>query len=240
LPQRVDEDAFKNIASSVVKRVECQSIFYVDQVARTYHIVGPKNTVGKLNNDIIQMLGDNCTPAVHRVASRVVHFITPGSITVEVYRQDLLLERVDAIVNPANVALQHGGGAAKMIARAAGKELERACRDYINHNGNMKLTEVIHTTSGKLAPRILHVIHAAGPPASDFQNKTELRLAVSKTFYNCMHYANDELLACSLSIPAISSGMLINCTLHSCDATICATINAKGAGALCKPRCASI
>jgi O-acetyl-ADP-ribose deacetylase (regulator of RNase III) len=169
-----------------------------------------KDTGGQLDIDTNRTLIDNRASTAHRTSDDVLKFTTPGSITVEVYRQDLLLERVDAIVNPANVALDHGGGAARAIANEAGSELRRQCRDYIKKNGELKVTQVVPTTAGLLVPQILHVIHAAGPQACRYPDERRLRQAVFDTFYNCFQCADGDLQLRSLSIPAISSGMFVN------------------------------
>ena len=127
---------------------------------------------------------------------------------MEVYTGNLLRDNVDAVVNPANIHLSHGDGAAKAIADAAGNRLRRECRDYLRRYGPLKFTQVMHTSAGKMDPPVRYVIHAAGPPAVQYHgNPTALRQAVLDTFFNCLRYANEELRISSMSIPAVSSGM---------------------------------
>ena len=54
---------------------------------------------------------------------------------------DLVHQSTEAIVNPANVHLSHGGGAAGAIALAAGPDLEDECRDYIRQHGPLKVSQ---------------------------------------------------------------------------------------------------
>jgi len=132
--------------------------------------------------------------------------VTSSGIDVQIYCGNLLDEKVDAIVNPANVHLIHAGGAARVIAEAAGRQLQDECRAYISKHKELKLTRAMHTTAGRLNPPVMYVIHVAGPSATDFPNPGELYQAVFETFYQCMLYANNRLLVSSMSIPAISSG----------------------------------
>lgn len=76
---------------------------------------------------------------------------------VEFVIADLLAQEVDAIVNPANEHLAHGGGVAGLIARAAGPELEEDSRRI----GGCPTGGAVVTRAGRLPQRA--VIHAVGP-----------------------------------------------------------------------------
>jgi len=128
------------------------------------------------------------------------------NISVFVYTGDLLQEKVDAIVNPANVNLIHGGGAAKAIAKAAGPQLQDVCAEYIRQSGPLKVTEAMHTLAGNLSPNVRYVIHAASCNARDYQDHTKLHVDLRATFYNCLKHANDVLKIQSMAIPAIGAG----------------------------------
>jgi len=132
--------------------------------------------------------------------------ITSCGIDVQVYRGNLLDEKVDAIVNPANTRLFHGGGAARAIAEAAGRQLQEECRAYIDEHEELKVTQVMHTTAGNLYPPVIYVIHVAGPAAAHFHRPDDLFQAVFDTFHHCLLYANSFLDVSSLSVPAIGSG----------------------------------
>ena len=132
--------------------------------------------------------------------------VTSCGVDVEIYCGNLLDEKVEAIVNPANTQLRHGGGAARAIAEAAGSQLQEECRAYISEHKELKVTQAMHTSAGRLFPPVIYVIHAVGPSAAQFPNPDELYQAVFDTFYHCLLYANNHLHVSSLSIPAISSG----------------------------------
>lgn len=119
---------------------------------------------------------------------------------------DLVKQRVDAIVNPANGELRHGGGAARAISKAAGHALEKECRDFISNGGSLSTTFVMHSTAGNLRPDIKFVIHAVGPRKSNSMSDEDLYQDVKTTVYNCLDHANSNLRIRSVAIPAISSG----------------------------------
>ncbi len=67
---------------------------------------------------------------------------------------DIAKIRADAIVNAANAELEHGGGVALAIARAAGKELEKESRAI----GFCPLGEFAVTSAGNLpARKVIHI-----------------------------------------------------------------------------------
>jgi len=84
-------------------------------------------------------------------------------VKVIVRQVDLVDVEADIIMNPANGELCHGGGAARAIFLAAGKELDDECNEYIRRFGSVKVGKVMCTTAGNLKPQIKHVIHAVGP-----------------------------------------------------------------------------
>lgn len=117
-----------------------------------------------------------------------------------------------AIVNPANQRLDHGGGAAHTIARAAGADLYKACQQYIEENEKLKTGSVWPSTAGNLKS-IQYVIHAVGPDGRDIRDTETCFRLVKLTFFNCLLCAND-LKVKSIAIPAISSGIFLLILAH--------------------------
>jgi O-acetyl-ADP-ribose deacetylase (regulator of RNase III) len=67
---------------------------------------------------------------------------------------DITRVRADVVVNAANTELEHGGGVARAIARAAGEDLERESRAA----GFVPLGSFAATTAGDLdAEVVLHI-----------------------------------------------------------------------------------
>jgi len=130
-------------------------------------------------------------------------------------------ELTEAIVNPANVHLRHGSGAARAIADAAGPVLDEECRQYIDQHGPLTVAEPMHTSAGRLAPAIQYVIHVAGPQSAQHSSPEQQQLChqrLKQAFTNCLLYANSVLRVHSVSVPAISSGNSLahSCWYHSC------------------------
>jgi len=110
----------------------------------------------------------------------------------------LLAEKVEAIVNPANEHLLHGGGVAGMIARQGGSEIQRES----DRQAPVRTGRAVFTGAGKLPFR--YVIHTVGPVwRGGGQGEPEL-------LYEAIHSALQvaaELGIVSLSLPAVSTGI---------------------------------
>jgi len=85
------------------------------------------------------------------------------TIRVQVGTGDITHQKTQAIVNLANSHLNPFGGVARAIADAERNELINECEVYKQTNGILPISSVMHTTAGKLRPRIEYVIHTVGP-----------------------------------------------------------------------------
>jgi len=126
---------------------------------------------------------------------------------VVVRQGDLVNVEAEVIVNPDNSELCHGGGAARAISVAAGKDLDDECKEYIRQFGSVKVGKVICTTAGNLKPRIKHVIYAVGPNAHENNYKQECFELVQSTVLCGLEYAEHVLNSALIAVPAISSGI---------------------------------
>ncbi len=103
---------------------------------------------------------------------------------------------LDAVVNAANAQLQRGGGVAGAIHKAAGPELERACRPH----APIAPGEAVITDAFDLPNR--YVVHALGPVYG--KDKPEAKL-LSLAYENALRQA-DYAGARSIAFPALSTG----------------------------------
>jgi O-acetyl-ADP-ribose deacetylase (regulator of RNase III) len=124
----------------------------------------------------------------------------PGGKTFRVGVYDLLGVAVDAIVNPANSGLSHGGGLAAIIADEAGPQLEQHCRQIIKQVGRIPVTQAVVTVAGNLPYK--GVIHAVGPRMGDGDEQVKIQ----RTIVNCLRRA-DKRGWWSVAFPAISTGI---------------------------------
>ena len=214
-PNGADRTAFWDLGRGIAENAK--SVFHIDR-EHVCHVIGPKDRVSSVEREILGAWRDHQRAVVgQRTLSKTTGYrvTTRAGINVEVYTGNLLHDNVDAVVNPANVHLRHGGGAARAIADAAGQQLKQECLDHLQRYGNLEFTQVIHTSAGNMYPPVRYVIHAAGPPADQYKgNSAALRQAVMDTFFNCLRHANEQLHIRSISIPAISSGA--QCYLRHC------------------------
>ena len=117
---------------------------------------------------------------------------------VEVIKGDITKLEVDAIVNAANEHLQHGGGVAAAISRAAGPELQ----------DESSLLEPVPTGSAKATKgynlEAKWVIHAVGPRWVGGHNNE--RQLLESAYKSSIRLAA-ELGAKSLAFPSISTAI---------------------------------
>jgi O-acetyl-ADP-ribose deacetylase len=113
---------------------------------------------------------------------------------------DITEEHVDAIVNPANGQLIHGGGAAKSIVVHGGEDIQRESNLIIRKSGMIPTGKAVITGSGKLPCK--YIIHAVGPKMGEGNEDFKLK----KTVWSVLTLAELYNLE-SISMPAISSGI---------------------------------
>lgn len=118
-------------------------------------------------------------------------------ISLELIQGDIASQKdIEAVVNAANAQLKIGGGVAGAIHRAAGPELEKACRPL----APIKPGEAVITKGFQLPNN--YVIHTLGPVYG--QDKPEAAL-LEKCYQNSLKLA-EEYQINSIAFPAISTG----------------------------------
>lgn len=103
---------------------------------------------------------------------------------------------IDVVVNAANAQLRTGGGVAGALHRAAGPELERACRPL----APIAPGQAVITEAFGLPNR--HVIHCLGPVYGRDRPEAEL---LADCYRNALELAERHGLA-SIAFPALSAG----------------------------------
>lgn len=114
--------------------------------------------------------------------------------------RDILSAPVDAIVNPANSHLAHGGGLAAEIEHAAGEAFTQECDNYVHEHGPIPTTKAAATGAGFLSYK--NVIHAVGPKMGSGDEAVQ----IAKTVVNALQAA-ERLSIKTIAFPAISSGI---------------------------------
>ena len=138
--------------------------------------------------------------------SKVAHsaFIDSLSHTVrvDICRGDIVQEKIDAIVNAANMDLKHIGGLAKAILDAGGPTIQTESNSYVQNNGKVFPGNSVALGAGALPCK--RIIHAVGPRWVDGTKNEEETLYF--TVLNCLQQASKENLT-SVAFPAISTGV---------------------------------
>jgi len=121
-----------------------------------------------------------------------------GKTEVDIIKGDVTTLDVEAIVNPANNALMHGGGLAAAIVHAGGQIIQQESKKI----GYVPTGSAVYTQGGHLKAK--YVIHAVGPRYKDGNSgeKEKLESAVLAS----LNIA-DGLKLKSVALPAISSGI---------------------------------
>lgn len=121
-------------------------------------------------------------------------------VKIKVIKGDITQEDTEAIVNPANNYLKHGGGVAGAIVRVGGEIIQRESDEYIQKHGPLPTGEAAITSGGNLRAR--YIIHTVGPKWGEGDEYNKLKKAVKGT----LKLAVEKNIK-SLSIPAISCGI---------------------------------
>ncbi|KAI4819928.1 hypothetical protein KUCAC02_027929, partial [Chaenocephalus aceratus] len=128
---------------------------------------------------------------------------TANGVLVSVINANICTLNVDAVVNAANEDLQHIGGLALALLKAAGPELQKISNDHIQANGKLRPGEAIVTGACNLPCK--YVVHAVGPRFHDSDKMTAVS-RLKRAVRNSLTQA--EQVNCStIALPAISSGV---------------------------------
>lgn len=120
-------------------------------------------------------------------------------MSVSVLHGNILEVVCDAIVNPANVSLLRGSGLCGIIHKAAGLELEKACKEF----GRQNEGDVVLTSAFALS-NCSYVLHACGPRWYDGEQGEPDKLR--KVYRKICELALKKGIK-SVAIPAISTGI---------------------------------
>ncbi|XP_072048935.1 uncharacterized protein [Amphiura filiformis] len=132
-------------------------------------------------------------------------FCSKEGLVMIISQDDITKQEVDIIVNAANARLDHSGGVAGAISRAAGKQLQRDCNNIMYNRQPLRIGQCIETKGYRLPCRF--VIHALGPMYQG-QNPDRANTffeALMTTFMNILVLAEAKG-AQTIAIPLISSG----------------------------------
>jgi O-acetyl-ADP-ribose deacetylase (regulator of RNase III) len=125
---------------------------------------------------------------------------TINQIEIRLVEGDITLSDAEAITNPANSQLSHGGGLAGLLSQKAGPVLQAESSQWVKENGPVSHQSPVHTSAGELPFKA--VIHAVGPVWGSGEEEQKLRAAVNGTLLLA-----EKLKLKSVALPAISTGV---------------------------------
>lgn len=137
-------------------------------------------------------------PFVMNIILRTREFST--GIEIKLIEGDITLSDAEAITNPANSQLMHGGGLAGLLARKAGPSFQTESSQWVQDHGPVSHESPAHTGPGELPFKA--VIHAVGPVWGSGDEDRKLRVAVRGSLQLA-----EQLRLKSLALPAISTGI---------------------------------
>lgn len=117
---------------------------------------------------------------------------------IDVIKDDITMLDIEAIVNPANNYLIHGGGLAAAIVRRGGQIIQQESKKI----GFVPTGHAVYTSGGHL--KAAYVIHAVGPRYKDGNSGEAEKL--SSAVKTALDIADKKKLK-SIALPAISSGI---------------------------------
>jgi len=127
---------------------------------------------------------------------------TVKNTTIKVVHGDISYESVEAIVNAANSNLNHKGYVSEALVKKGGTVIQQESDQLVQESGQIPTGQVAVTGPGRLECK--YIIHAVGPIYTDGLNSECEKLW--NAIYNSLSKAQ-ELRCCSISIPAVSSGI---------------------------------
>lgn len=128
---------------------------------------------------------------------------TASGVLVLVTMANICHLSVDAVVNAANETLQHEGGLALALLKAAGPELQKISDDYVARKGRLRPGDAIVTGACNLPCK--YVVHAVGPRFHDHDKQTSVLLLKRAVKQSLIEAA--KVNCSSIALPAISSGV---------------------------------
>jgi O-acetyl-ADP-ribose deacetylase (regulator of RNase III) len=152
------------------------------------------------------------TPAHHGQGANSLHALVclrEGALTISVRECDFTETGTVAVVNAANLRLEHGGGIARAIADAAGPDFIAESRDTVRKQGYVFEGTARATGAGHLvrSAGIHRIVHAVAPRCpSQAAAQQEHRSVLARSVFQAVQVADMEGLV-SVAIPLIGSGI---------------------------------
>ena len=146
------------------------------------------------------------TPLSEATEGFEANFTLQGGQTIIVKKGNIVNEDVDVIVNAANSNLQHDGGVAAAICKAAGgTSFREECARLVRKRGRVTEGDAVCSRAGLLPYKA--IVHAVAPRWSHWSTEHKRIISLlEKACYNSLHLA-DKSNGTSVAIPGLGSGV---------------------------------
>ncbi|KAM4537418.1 protein mono-ADP-ribosyltransferase PARP14-like isoform 2-T2 [Odontesthes bonariensis] len=141
-------------------------------------------------------------PLISRQSLGVAKYSLLDGLQVLVCQGDITKQYADALVNAANEDLDHGGGVAAALSKAAGPQVQKECKAIRKQTGKIPTGEVVVTTGGNLKCKKL--LHAVGPVGGRAGGREKVLL---ERTVQCALDLAETMEFTSIAMPCISSGI---------------------------------
>lgn len=141
----------------------------------------------------------------HKITTRI-HNTVITVLSEDKY--DITCATTEAIVNPANSMLAHGGGIARAISKAVGPQLQAWSDKQPLHKGKrVAVGNAIISTAFNLRKRgIKYIVHTVGPDFRDAAQKRNGNKLLYNAWKNTLVVADKKGIT-SITFPSISTGI---------------------------------
>ncbi|XP_072232866.1 protein mono-ADP-ribosyltransferase PARP14-like isoform X2 [Leuresthes tenuis] len=161
-------------------------------------------------------------PLISRQNLGVAKYSLLDGLQVLVCQGDITKQYADALVNAANEDLDHGGGVAAALSKAAGPQVQKECKAIRKQMGKIATGDVVVTTGGNLKCKKL--LHAVGPVGGSAGGREKVLL--QKTVQCALDLA-ETMEFTSIAMPCISSG-IFGVPLTVCSEAIATAVKEFG------------
>jgi O-acetyl-ADP-ribose deacetylase (regulator of RNase III) len=175
-------------------------------VMAAFAICGSLDAIEKPKADVVVLKDGTVTIRLNGSSTK---------IEIPVADLDITSFRVQAIVNPANDMLQHGGGVAAAISKAAGPKLQEwsnevpICWKPVYRSTRLPTGHAMISPSFDLVKNnIRAIIHTVGPnPCADEDQKKNANKYLYDAWYNALKVASGDEWIKTIAFPSISTGI---------------------------------
>ena len=208
IPEKLSKQDVKEMISTLDAKYS-QCVFVIEENSKAVRVISNSSRQFEQAKKILR---DTLKQASHKevvgstswTPSECMTIPIAGGRKLMLKRANIVLEKVDIIVNAANGNLDHAAGVAGAINRASNGAVQKLSKKFVDKHGKLSTGQVAVTAAGG-SLKCKHIIHAVGPIRSEHSIHT-CELQLRELTKRVLEEAENKN-ANSISIPAISAGI---------------------------------